>query len=626
MAGVVSGQERPSAVRPAPVLSFPTQSAPRLALAPGQVPGVQSISVETGPEGGKALLQVRVAPGAGLPAAFDYPYEDGTVAVNDQGRQGDRKAGDRIYSAQIPFDLRRFRARIAANFALMERSKLAAPPALSARFDRVASSKRPPPGAKPAPVRPDPVLAAADRQFRETALRDARTAIAVLNGPLTRQTEIFRAERFRGGIRAFLFGRLVLSDVLVPATVLPADVVPDRSLMITDAAVVKDPARTFDPCGSAGNPDGKWTFKHLVTQMANTPETGITPEEFVWNWLTLSDFTQEDNSFLAPARSGYVAFIRDQWLAASGGVTLDLDEAPFRLLAIVSRSDLAGNPGGYSGGSAGEARFVFGVVNPANPCGSPPRSTVIFEYGIKKPSCSSIKAWIKSWFDLSASGLVLGGSFNTALEALTEQFVTIGADPTQLPNRNTISQIRTNDLIGGPWTLYEYKLRPTGMANAGNLDLVTVKQNPDISYKQMSSRVAKLGAYIALNQIDIANNDYVVPASFQGQPFLGAESPTFNDTSFTWTNTPFPSAPDPTALLNFSRGTCNGCHTGDTNTVFTHIDPRSAAGVSNLSLFLSNPDPNVVDDLERRQAAMAGALNAPCHFMPMFRLQIGFVH
>ena len=150
-----------------------------------------------------------------------------------------------------------------------------------------------------------------------------------------------------------------------------------KSLMITDLSVVQDPARTWDPCNpGGGTPMGAWTFGRLMTDMANTPVTGIPASEFVRRWLRSWQFDQTINFDGVPNRDAAIrAQMLDAWQAASGGpgVPLNLAIAPFRLLAIVNRVDLRANTT-YGGGSSnnpcdppclgGEARFVFwGLLN-----------------------------------------------------------------------------------------------------------------------------------------------------------------------------------------------------------------------------------------------------------------------
>jgi hypothetical protein len=301
------------------------------------------------------------------------------------------------------------------------------------------------------------------------------------------------------------------------------------------------------------------------------------------------------------------------------------------LLAIVARPDLGAPPGtgGYTSGSAGELRFVFGVLRPNQPCGAVQQSTVIFEYAVPITGCRPTKAWIQRWFNLSNAGLILGSpAYNQQVEVLTQQVVVAGANPAQTPNRNAISQIRTNDLIGGPpWILFEYRLDTGAQSNPGHLDLVTVKQTPDFGFRT-GAKLASLRQWMIANQGDILAHRHTVPASLaNGDPFLGAQAPT-PTAAFTWV-TPAAFAPplNPTIVSNFSTATCNGCHAGDTATQFTHIKPRLALNPTTLSSFMRNSFPNVEDDLERRQRFMADALNAPCFVIHLAQnLPPAFVH
>lgn len=622
------------------------QDVDRVRRAPvGEMPPVRSIALNRiARDPDRALLLVEPERQPELPGAFPYPHDNETVVVNDIGEAGDRRAGDGIYSAIVPFDRARLERQISGNLESLRQGLVSPPPRLSTRFDPVLAGRRPGEPMRPGTIdrriaeRPAtrgmrPALAA--RQFQARALRDARDAMGALRLPAERwPEEVFRLERVDGRLRAILLGRPVLPSVLFGATVSEADIDPDRSLLVTDPQVVNDPTRTFDICTNAGNPNGVWSFKHLVTQMANEPATGISPEQFVWNWLTLSAFQQEANNFIAPARPGYVAMVRDRWARGPNGEIgpqhLDLDKAPFRLLAIVSRTDLADAGVGYGGGSAGEARFVFGVLDPDQPCGSPP-ATVIFEYGIEKNSCPALKSWTQSWFDLSDAGLVMGsgGTYNQKLEQLTQSFVMAGANPNQTPNQNAIAQVRTNEFLNSPWTLFEYRLIPSGTQGAGNLDLVTVKQTPAPAFLS-GTQAGMLANWIDANEAALLAHSHTVPTMLSnGHPFLGAHAPTPG--GFTWTNAAFPTPPaNQNALFNFSVNTCNGCHAGDTATSFTHISPRGPSGVAAISAFMRHPnDPQdqIEDDLERRQRLMANALNSQCMFLPVVaKLPGAFVH
>jgi len=600
---------------------------------PLQLPGIDSVAIEQDAKTGTTLLLVRTVKGPAQPGSFPYAFDTGDVNVNDLGRDGDRRAGDNVYTAKVRFDVDALGRTATENFAKLQTEPLPAPAIRSLRFDPEA--RKLPAGAKLLPAQQLRARQlSADRLFRTQSLTDARVALATFKLPAVRRpVEVLRFDRIKADARAILFGKRVPIDIvsLPKLKVLPAAIKPERSLMITATEVVKDPARTFEPCGAAGNPDGVWSFKHLMTEMANTPQTGIQPEDFVFNWLTQQNAAQPVNGFSTAARPTFVTQVRNRWLAKSGGVKLDLNKAPFRLLAIVSRTDLGGAVGGYGGGNAGEARFVFGVVDPDNVCSNAPLpSTVIFEYAVQKASCSAKKAWIQDWFSLSSSGLVLGGSFNQKLETMTESFAKANANPAQLPNRSAISQIRTNDRINPPWVLFEFQPRSAGEPDAGNLHNVTVKQTPDISFKNLAASRALLGQYLIDNEAAVIAGSNQIPAVLPApvnQAILGAEAPTFDNTGFTWTDVSYGASVNPDARKAFSLNTCNGCHTGDTGTAFTHVDPRAPGAASGLSLFLRNPGSAAEDDLERRQRMMANALNGQCFALPVIAtLPFGFVH
>jgi hypothetical protein len=399
-----------------------------------------------------------------------------------------------------------------------------------------------------------------------------------------------------------------------------------KSLMITDLSVVEDNSRTGNPCSGAGAPMGKWSFGYLMTQMANQPQTGITPSLFVRRWLGRWESAQQINDQAVPARLPIRDRIIIPWENASGGpgAALDLAKAPFRLLAIVNRIDLRDNFAyGGGGGSAGEARFVFGALD-AN-C-QPLPFTVIFEYGVRKANCTALKAWGQQWANLSTMGF--GAGFNTALEAITEQFAKAGADPTKLPNRSALNQLRTNEIaLGVPWQIREFTIDSTSVI--GHLTSSTVKQTPQSSFNHQTI----IADYVNANIPAILADKHVVPAMFPGiTPFLGGESP-ISPPRAAWDGPNPPGGPPAIANRNarfhMSFNTCNGCHGGETFRngapfLFTHIAPRPAGAPSALSEFLKGGPPvtDPVDgvpsrnfnDLARRQVELQKVLSLNCGF------------
>jgi hypothetical protein len=239
--------------------------------------------VERGPAGMKARLEVRFAPArrGGKPIAIRPDGRD--IVLRDDGTQGDSAGVDGVFSAMIDLS--------------------------NEELDREARAREARGAARPAPRFVGRLL---DRQTRipPEALQDLRRA--VLN-------------------RRFPFDIFAIIDPNLNS----------RSLMINDPVVVKDPARTFDVCTGTGTPMGKWTFGHLMTEMANQSATSISPSDFARQWLAKWETTQTVNTFPIPARAQITASIINPWLTASGNTgQLDLAKAPFRLLAIVNRVDL----------------------------------------------------------------------------------------------------------------------------------------------------------------------------------------------------------------------------------------------------------------------------------------------
>jgi hypothetical protein len=428
-------------------------------------------------------------------------------------------------------------------------------------------------------------------------------------------------QRARDSSTAFRIPHFTIS---MPA----AAVDPRRELMITDLSVVNDPTRTFDICNNTGNPNGAWTFKTLISNMANQPFTGIDPAVFAENWLQTWNVNNTINTFPVPARTNIGALVLNSWPRIAG--KLDLNRAPFRLLAIVNRVDLRGNQT-YGGGSAGEGRLVFGVVNrnAAGGC-STMRFTVIFEYGVPIRGCTAVKNYGQQWVNLG--GIALGSAaFNPALQAITDQFTSADANPNK-PNRSAINQVRTDENALNPlWELREFVLPGQGPV-ATMLNIVSTKNTPHNSH----NNTALLASYM---NSGITN----MPAIFSGFPFLTGS--TFN---FSTADSAVWKAPGATnaGRHTMSLGTCNACHGGDTRangnpvvvfpiangpeTSFLHVDVRLPAAQSNLSKFLvgtgnlavpttfpKNDPINGIPlrnfgDLLRRQQDLANLINSTC--------------
>lgn len=414
----------------------------------------------------------------------------------------------------------------------------------------------------------------------------------------------------------------------------------EHSLMVTDKAVVEDPVRTFNACNNTGNPNGAWSFPHLITEMANTALTGIQPKDFLMKWLEtwLTDQTVNSNVI---AKRAQIQVIIDEWKTASNG-TFDIKFAPFKLIAIVNRVDLRGNSG-YGMSNPGEGRFVFCAVRCNGQVITVFRDRgpfmVIFEYGIPKKTCTDLRAFAKEWADLSNE--VLGSPlYNKKLQNITDQFTKANADPAK-PNGSSLNQMRTNEfaLRADPWELREFNIDKASHL----LVNVTTKQEPQTDFNQVHlplpnvpAKVQIMANFINTHTPQVEANTYTVELIEGGQPFLAGKAHTLDPSSYHWDGDP---AAGPRhvnsdkARFVFSLNTCSGCHGGEANTGnFMHVAPGGISGVpAILSGFLkgdpamsSGPftvtdragrppaPPHEFNDLERRKLDLEKFASCPC--------------
>lgn len=495
---------------------------------------------------GNALLTARFEQTAGPSAHYNIDLDGREIALRDDGLRGDLAAGDGTFSAVIDFD-----------------------------FQELSSNR-------------DRIRALQQKLGRAPVIPVFRGRERIIEQNLARLTA---AEREADGSASLM--PLGSSDAVDPA----------RSLLITDLKVVEDPTRTFNPCTGEGTQMGKWTFGHIVREIANQSATSVKPVKLVKRWLKIWTKDQTINGLVVPKRANIKSVVLNNWPRLPSGA-LDLARAPFKLLAIVNRVDLRSDV--LAGGNnAGEARFVFGLMGQL--C-EPQQFTIILEYGIKRNGCAEVKTWAKEWFDLSA--LEVGSAeYNAALEKITEQFVTAGADPSK-PNGSALNRIRTNEIRLGPsWELREFKL-----SEQGQFQQVVVAQTPSDSL----NRSQLLADYINENEAELVAQLDVLPMAFQGQSFLAGSSIVGDSV---WNSTTGSGIANRQARHIFSLQTCNGCHLGETETPFQHVLPAFFGTEAVLSRFLTGfdlADPadgtptRHFGDLERRALDLDELVNSPC--------------
>jgi len=502
------------------------------------------------------------------PPTIVVQSEAGLVTINDLGLAGDEKPGDGIYSAVIRFDNERATSDTNAFLARARKSQSV----LIGLFN--------------------------NRELVRTA--DFNIGNPFLPPPPPR---VFTFELPEIG-RISVVG----TPVLTLPVALPATTDREKTLLVRDPGVVKDPGRTFTPCQAngvvapVGNPNGAWAFKTLMTNMANQPVTGITPQVFTNDWLKKwlsADATVKHSNGVAavfpiPARTalqGIVQSLQPGW-NPNNPATLDMDKLPFRLLAIVNRLDLA-QAGYFGAGEAGELRFVFGLVErQGNSCVASNEMTVIFEYKVPLATCTGLKGLAAQWIALDALGLGTP-AYNAALQDLTDDVTLPNAFPGRF-NGSAIGQVRTNEVrLALPWELREFTLQASPVH--GKLLHETVKNTPDPSQNNSS----RINAFLAGGGFDKGSASELGLPLFAGLPFNATAhryGPGAAPANPPWDGSP---ALPVATRFEFSHNTCGGCHLNENGTSFTMVKANGAlnsALPAALSTFLTGV--NNVPDLK----------------------------
>lgn len=557
------------------------------------------------PTGENMLLQITYAEGAinGTTITM-YPSDNDKIILNDDGLDGDVRAKDNIFSAQVKEDLQAFAAAMedfdrtleanSGNLLVFKGRTGSTVQRRTTFFDKTEFSSF-----RPVEISPDVFSLPPQTPFNSMT--------AVFTG-------------FRGSLYD---GSVVANPSLNPisATVRgsgppppPPTILKQNSLLITNLAVTEDPARTFNPCTKVGNPDGAWTFKTLIKGMANQSFTGITAKEFTKHWVRRWTVdTTVNGEFVRNRSSRAISLFIKPWIDKARGTTLPtvtlanwqglwdgihqdslLKYAPFHLTAIVNRLDLRGNFG-YAGSAsnAGETRFIFSVIrnsstgNCRDSISGPPFDgfNVIFEYGNVQKTCSQVKAFALQWANLST--MALGSApYNAALEAITHTVTDSNAVATK-PNKSALNQLRTNEIAltntlnsvtdrSPRWQFREFKIQ----ASNKHLEQVPTANEPAGKFNGADggalADVTVMANWVNANSAGIKAQTTAVPLLIGITNFLAGKvnykspSPTLAD-GF-WNGMAGAVITDDTTREVFSLNTCTGCHSMEPKTVFTHVN------------------------------------------------------
>jgi hypothetical protein len=345
--------------------------------------------------------------------------------------------------------------------------------------------------------------------------------------------------------------------------------------------IVIDPALVNGELASNANPDAPWSFRRQMSWLAGDDADSL---EFTRAWLESWAIDYAVGPELAPVvpRQRVLEELVEPWLdrrpmaessygpppAGAGWAG-----APFRLLAIVNRVDLAD---GACDGRAGELRYVYAALDPAT--AQPLDATLIIE--IPYPESRPAADWARAFGELF---FLEADAYTAALARLTTE-VAEAADPLR-------ARVRTNDVAFAPdgfgWELREF--RPE--LDAGRVELAPA---PLELTPRADADPARLADYV------FENDGALRGTAATGSPLpaaLQAGAAEVGSADFSWS---VPGA-DETLREAFSRQTCNGCHGGDSQTLpFQHVAPAfTADGPARLSRFLYDPEAEE-DELGRR--------------------------
>lgn len=385
-----------------------------------------------------------------------------------------------------------------------------------------------------------------------------------------------------------------------------------NSIFITDLKVVEDSTRTWNPCTQTGNIDGPWSFKTLMKNLASVDAQHMASDSalsvFVKGWLNSWSVDKVINGDTVKARTLVKTKILNPWLQKSQNAgapagQLDMRFAPFKLTAILNRFDLRERDFAQ-GLNAGEARFIFCLVNSS--CTDKEDFTMILEY--KSPvinNCDSIRVWAQRWFDLK-NYTVGSAQYNAALNVITDKFSLVGP--------SVLDALRSNDRALSPSpTKTEFRQYSLTGTSVKRLTLTTISLTPQDKYnaQQDNADVQLMVGWINDNRAAIKKDNYTLPVFFVDSltgdtiPFQAGKT-TILDTpvghptiAYHWDGVETRGSKsfvrNTATRHTFSLNICTGCHAGETQTFFFHVEPVFFGSETVLSGFLTgNPQTQAI--------------------------------
>jgi hypothetical protein len=356
-----------------------------------------------------------------------------------------------------------------------------------------------------------------------------------------------------------------------------------------DSLIVVDPAIVGE-LGDNANPDAPLSFRAQMQWLAGPAQD---PLDFTRAWLSrwASESLVGPDSAPVTPRPGARDLLLDGWLAAAGSAGYSGEataqswaDAPFQLIAIVNRVDLAADP---CSGFAGELRLVYAAIDPRAQRAL--EGTAILE--LPYPTTRAAADWARSW---SALGTPRTADLTDTLTQIARA-VRLDADP--LSARWRSNEIALAEPASEPsWELREFHLEIEDGALA--LAPATLEFTPreDVDPALLSAHV-------------VGHADAIRAGAVSLPPALRAGAARTTTPDFSWSVL----GVSESLRLAFSVQTCNGCHGGDESTLpFQHIVPDPLLQrPARLSRFLYDPDADG-DELRRRATRLAQLAATEC--------------
>lgn len=304
---------------------------------------------------------------------------------------------------------------------------------------------------------------------------------------------------------------------------------PKRSLLITDLRVVNSKQMLVS-----------WNFNQLLRRVSRLKKNNQeTLSQWLNEWRVVTSVNEKPVTTLDPKQLLFFWPLRNN--------RVDLESSPFIVSAVSYRPDLA------DAHSGGELRIIYSGFDGVKQL--PLQLTVIAEFSIPKNRESQVKHQFRR-----LSSVPFGDEFNETLDRIfTELFVP-----------ENFSQLRVNDFVmNSVWDLREFHLV------GGSLLMSPTAATP--ASPRTADEETDLISEVEAHEEQILKGEYRLPNRFLGGMALVPTE------QFQWLKD---SRLRPEVQNSFSLMTCNGCHSGTTQTRFVHVEPRAIDEEAKLSEYL----------------------------------------